>query len=1050
MKKRSFLFVFLLFFSIGSIMSQKTTLNVGVGQTYLTIQAAVDAASNGDTVNIVDPSITECNIIVYKNVTIQGHGAFHTTLDGGSDPLNPQGRIFIIPSGATVVIQDLTITHGGAMPGTYTNTGVPGEDGGDGESGGAILNGGILTVKKCMFIENFAGSGIDGIMGYPGPNGNDIGGPGSFIPGGLGQTGGNGGNGGNGGAIANAGCLTVENSTFVHNTAGDGGLGADGGPGGNGADGISIGGSIHGADGGDGGDGGFGGNGGNGGAIANFDGTATVTNSTFFENSTGMSNSAGSGGFGGHGGHGADNLEGGVGGDGGNGGNGGTGGDAGIAGYGGAIANDSGTVNSVNNTISQNITGECMALPGGGGTGGDGGNSGFGELGPGIPGNGGNGGTGGTGACSGEGGGIANNIGGSFPIINTIVAFNMVMVPMDYSGGPGGAPGNPGFDPLGGMGLPGNPGANGALGSSMMANDCFGVFASEGFNIIYDPTGSTGWTYSDFLGVDPLLQHLEDNGGPTTTMAILVTSPANDGGTISGTTLTPPDHDQRLYNRQLPLYDIGAYEFRTISEDIVINEVDADQTSTDSQEFIEIYDGGTGNTPLDELIIVLYNGNGDVSYNAIELEGFSTDANGYFVIGSATVPNVDLVTFTTNGIQNGADAVALYKGIDINFPNGTVVIVNDSLVDALVYDTGDPDDAGLLILLNASEPQIDEDMKGAKDTESMQRIPNGTGGQRNTSTYTTTLPTPGEENVIPTPEIEVNPTSLDFGDVEVNSSSEMTYTVTATFLTDDLTVTAPTGYEVSLTSGSGFAGSIDIVPSSGEVDETVYVKFSPTSAILYSGNVTNESTDAVTKNVAVTGTGVDAGTPIITVNLTDIDFGEVAVGSDSILIYSVSGTNLTDDIEISLETGLQFTVSDDNSTFVTSLTLYQSGGTVPGTTIYVKYAPDANGPFTDNILNESSGATTRTVALSGDTPVGISETDNIEILIYPNPSNGIINISVDNKYYLEVLDITGKIIYTQNLDLKNTFIDLSNQKSGLYIMRFSNNNQTLNYKVLIK
>tara|TARA_R110000796_G_scaffold88850_3_gene191802 strand:+ start:3839 stop:9781 length:5943 start_codon:yes stop_codon:yes gene_type:complete len=183
------------------------------------------------------------------------------------------------------------------------------------------------------------------------------------------------------------------------------------------------------------------------------------------------------------------------------------------------------------------------------------------------------------------------------------------------------------------------------------------------------------------------------------------------------------------------------------SSNILINEVDADQDSTDATEFIELYDGGVGNSSLDGLVVVLYNGSNDLSYNAIDLDGYTTNANGYFVIGSADVPNVDLAVFTTNGIQNGADAVALYAGDATNFPNNTPILIDDSLLDALVYGTSDADDAGLLELLNSGEAQVDENEGGSGTSNSMQRIPNGQGGAKNTNTYAMVLPTPGIENI---------------------------------------------------------------------------------------------------------------------------------------------------------------------------------------------------------------------------------------------------------------------------------------------------------------
>ena len=135
---------------------------------------------------------------------------------------------------------------------------------------------------------------------------------------------------------------------------------------------------------------------------------------------------------------------------------------------------------------------------------------------------------------------------------------------------------------------------------------------------------------------------------------------------------------------------------------VIINEIDSDTPGTDAAEFVELYDGGVGNTPLDGLVLVFFNGNGGASYAAFDLDGFTTDANGYFTIGNPAVPGVDLV-FNPGAaglLQNGADAVALFAGNASDFPNGTA-ITTTNLQDAIVYDTDDADEPGLLVLLNA-------------------------------------------------------------------------------------------------------------------------------------------------------------------------------------------------------------------------------------------------------------------------------------------------------------------------------------------------------------
>ena len=180
----------------------------------------------------------------------------------------------------------------------------------------------------------------------------------------------------------------------------------------------------------------------------------------------------------------------------------------------------------------------------------------------------------------------------------------------------------------------------------------------------------------------------------------------------------------------------------------VINEVDADQTGTDAAEFVELLTPGSGDFPLDGYSLVFYNGSDDASYLAFDLDGYATNAEGYFVLcgDAANVASCDLdVSPDTNLLQNGADAVALVFGDAADYPNDTPVATTN-LVDALVYDTSDSDDAGLLVLLNAGQPQVNENGGGAKDTESNQRCPNGFGGPRNTDTYIQAVPTPGARN----------------------------------------------------------------------------------------------------------------------------------------------------------------------------------------------------------------------------------------------------------------------------------------------------------------
>jgi hypothetical protein len=95
-------------------------------------------------------------------------------------------------------------------------------------------------------------------------------------------------------------------------------------------------------------------------------------------------------------------------------------------------------------------------------------------------------------------------------------------------------------------------------------------------------------------------------------------------------------------------------------------------------------------------------------------------------------------------------------------------------------------------------------------------------------------------------------------------STAQSYSVSATGLTANLVVAAPTGYEVSLTAGSGYASTLSLIPTTGTVASTpIFVRLTSGATGSPAGNITNASTGYTTQNVAVTG-AVGTVTPSVT------------------------------------------------------------------------------------------------------------------------------------------------------------------------------------------
>jgi hypothetical protein len=179
--------------------------------------------------------------------------------------------------------------------------------------------------------------------------------------------------------------------------------------------------------------------------------------------------------------------------------------------------------------------------------------------------------------------------------------------------------------------------------------------------------------------------------------------------------------------------------------DLVISETDADTASTDVLEFVEIATG-VPNVSLAGYVVVFYNGSNDSSYFALELAA-TTDAEGRLLLGNVGVVPAPALTFADELLQNGADGVGLHQGTAATFPNATPVTAN-ALIDAVVYDTADADDTGLMSVLYTTVPngqlQLDEGGAGVGPLQSVQRC---FGGRRNGNAFTAVQPpTPGTAN----------------------------------------------------------------------------------------------------------------------------------------------------------------------------------------------------------------------------------------------------------------------------------------------------------------
>jgi len=86
--------------------------------------------------------------------------------------------------------------------------------------------------------------------------------------------------------------------------------------------------------------------------------------------------------------------------------------------------------------------------------------------------------------------------------------------------------------------------------------------------------------------------------------------------------------------------------------------------------------------------------------------------------------------------------------------------------------------------------------------------------------------------------------------------------------------------------------------------------------------------------------------------------------------------------------------------------------------------------------------------------VNLNELEDALFTVYPNPTNGIVNVELKNPnadaLSIQVTDITGRIVYDSDLEGLSFNIDLSNAADGTYFLRVSTDNQSVTNAVVLK
>ena len=475
------------------------------------------------------------------------------------------------------------------------------------------------------------------------------------------------------------------------------------------------------------------------------------------------------------------------------------------------------------------------------------------------------------------------------------------------------------------------------------------------------------------------------------------------------------------------------------NQQLVINEIDYDQPSTDTAEFIEIKNFSTTAVSLNGYTVDLFDDATNTVYRTITLPDVSLAAGDYHVIcgNPATVANCDQDHATdTDLIQNGSpDAIAIKKG--------------SVFVDTVSYDG----DTAL-----ATYTETTGTTAADSNTEALvglSRYTDGTDTNDNSADFKLKCITPGGANNVDANdgcfELSINdPTAITEGDsgtktidFTVSLSHAATSDVTVNYATADNTAIAGSDYTaitatiLTFAAGTNADKTVTVTISGDEIDEGTSEEFkvnlsNPSSnAQLSMISGATEGVGTITDNddagftvTESSGTSVNESgttdtftvvletkpTSDVVISVSSGDIGEATVDKAS-LTFTSSNWNTAQTVTV---TGVDDISSDGNKTTTITLSIVDASSDD-------QYDPlDAQTVSVTTVDNDTPGITVNPSTLTVSEPSGTA-TFAITLNTKPSGTNDVSIASISTNNGQCSISSTSTTIANANWNTGTTF-----------------------------
>lgn len=178
----------------------------------------------------------------------------------------------------------------------------------------------------------------------------------------------------------------------------------------------------------------------------------------------------------------------------------------------------------------------------------------------------------------------------------------------------------------------------------------------------------------------------------------------------------------------------------------------------------------------------------------------------------------------------------------------------------------------------------------------------------------------------------------------------------------------------------------------------------------------------------------------------------LVAGTYSVIVTDSNGCTATESFTITEPVAIDNSVIQDEGILTAnensaSYQWYECPNTLISGATNQSFTPTAIGDYKVEIT--VGGCTVVSDCVTVSTLNTSTFENKTELLIYPNPSNGIFTIKSTENIEVSVFDMLGKLIMTRKLGLESS-IDLSQYRDGVYILRIINSDKKEQTYKLIK